>query len=233
MFLLLWLRVLSSALFNTLNILGWSNDILKIFKQPRLVSISWFLLHLRDLLHLSLKNQKSVISQVNSFGIQSFLDLSLRALMSLQIILGNARRIDSSSDPKLRAWDFNKFPVGLLNQFFEVNLNCSPGVASRCAGVVNKLVEFVQPHPAGIEAEDEQHAFDEIGLTWAIRSDDACEVAMEFADHLPSGVGFKVFEHHMIDHQSWFLFPSHIQMNASRDLFDRSRFNLDWLFLWC
>lgn len=84
--------------------------------------------------------------------------------MPLQKILRNAGRIDGPSDPKLRAGHFNKFSIGLLNQFFEVHLNSSPGVACRCAGVMNELVEFVQPHPAGIEAEDEQHALDEIGL---------------------------------------------------------------------
>lgn len=56
---------------------------------------------------------------------------------------------------------------------------------------------------------------------------------MEFADHLPSCVGFEVLEHHVVDHQSWLLFASHIQMDPSRDLLNGSRLNLNWLFFRC
>jgi len=30
--------------------------------------------------------------------------------------------------------------------------------------VVYQLMQLIEPHPAGIEPEDEQHAFNEIGL---------------------------------------------------------------------
>lgn len=94
---------------------------------------------------------------------------------------------------------------------------------------MDELVELIQSHPTCVESEYEEHAFDEIRLPRAIRPYHAREVAMELADYLPTSVGLEVFQHHVIDHQSWLLLARHVQIDRAWDAL--CWLDLDGLFL--
>lgn len=83
---------------------------------------------------------------------------------------------------------------------------------------MDELVEFVETHPAGVEAEDEEHTLDEIGLARPIWTYHTCEVAVEFTNHLSSCVRLEVLQHHVVDHQARLLLTRHVQTYPPRSL---------------
>lgn len=75
---------------------------------------------------------------------------------------------------------------------------------------MNQLIEFVEPHPAGAEPKDKEHALNEIRLPRTIWPHDACEVMVELANNLCVRVGFEVLQHHVVNYQSRLGFPSNL-----------------------
>jgi len=65
---------------------------------------------------------------------------------------------------------------------------------------VDQLVEFVQPHPTGIKAEDKKHSFNQVRLARTIGTYDTREIAMKFAYHLAASIRFEVLQNHVIDY---------------------------------
>jgi len=75
---------------------------------------------------------------------------------------------------------------------------------------MNELIELIKSHPTCIEAEYEQHTFDEIGFPWAVRSNHTSEVTMKFAYNLSAWIRFEVLKHHMVNNQTRFLLSDYI-----------------------
>lgn len=162
-----------------------------------------------NLLDFSLQNQKSIVSEIYSLRSQPVFDFRLRALPPVDEVLGNRGGVDGSPDPEQRIRHIFEYSLLILLHFFEVHFDCGFGVAGGGAGVVDELVELVEAHPAGVEAEDEQHALDEVGLPGAVGTHNTGEVAVEGADDLPARVGFEVLQDEVVDDEPRPSLPAH------------------------
>ena len=58
--------VFLDSFLNFINELIWTNDVFQILQKSRFISIARFLLHLWNLLNLALKNQETIVGQINT-----------------------------------------------------------------------------------------------------------------------------------------------------------------------
>lgn len=72
-------------------------------------------------------------------------------------------------------------------------------VGPRECGFVDEGGEAVLAQFGGLEAEDEEHGIDDIGLAVAVGADDAGEVRVEGTQHVPAVVGLEVLELELVD----------------------------------
>lgn len=66
-------------------------------------------------------------------------------------------------------------------------------------GFVYEGGEAVLAQFGGLEAEDEEHGIDDVGLAVAVGADHAGEVRVEGAEDVPAVVGLEVLELQLVD----------------------------------
>lgn len=78
--------------------------------------------------------------------------------MVVQIVFWCAGSVNNSANTELAVVDVNELSIFDFKNFFEMNFDWSFGDAAHCGWIMDKLMESVEAHPAGIVAENEQQA---------------------------------------------------------------------------
>mmetsp|Transcript_13427 Transcript_13427/g.38170 ORF Transcript_13427/g.38170 Transcript_13427/m.38170 type:complete len:295 (-) Transcript_13427:335-1219(-) len=180
-----------------------ADDLLDVLQQALLVGRQRLGLHERDLLHLALQDEETVVLEVHAAGEQQLCHLREVARLPFDVVLGLVVAERLAPHGELRALhDLEVLrPVAGVHDVLEGHLHLRAARVWHLVGAVDQLGDLVQAHLLRALAEDEEHGVDGVGLATAVRTHDRREALVEGPDDLAPAVRLEVLEDDLVDHE--------------------------------